>query len=133
MIRRPPRSTLFPYTTLFRSGREVHVPAVADAVQLRRPDVAAHRAGRRTAPDGALTCLGEAVEGAGAADDDAVVLGHRPGQVVHAVDGPGDERVGPLLDERVAGGQWWWRRRPRATRGVLSPCRCRRRLASCGH
>src|SRR3989442_8667428 len=24
MIRRPPRSTLFPYTTLFRSGREVH-------------------------------------------------------------------------------------------------------------
>src|SRR2546426_3623492 len=28
MIRRPPRSTLFPYTTLFRSVREVH--AVAD-------------------------------------------------------------------------------------------------------
>src|SRR2546425_2072439 len=31
MIRRPPRSTLFPYTTLFRSGREDfrpgHVPA----------------------------------------------------------------------------------------------------------
>src|SRR2546425_4906645 len=24
MIRRPPRSTLFPYTTLFRSGRIVH-------------------------------------------------------------------------------------------------------------
>src|SRR5258708_29306362 len=24
MIRRPPRSTLFPYTTLFRSGREFH-------------------------------------------------------------------------------------------------------------
>src|SRR3712207_7725502 len=24
MIRRPPRSTLFPYTTLFRSGREPH-------------------------------------------------------------------------------------------------------------
>src|SRR3712207_9216045 len=28
MIRRPPRSTLFPYTTLFRSGREVELPAV---------------------------------------------------------------------------------------------------------
>src|SRR2546426_4583473 len=27
MIRRPPRSTLFPYTTLFRSGR-VGIPAV---------------------------------------------------------------------------------------------------------
>src|SRR5256884_9811588 len=25
MIRRPPRSTLFPYTTLFRSQKEVHV------------------------------------------------------------------------------------------------------------
>src|SRR2546430_10430464 len=24
MIRRPPRSTLFPYTTLFRSGRDTH-------------------------------------------------------------------------------------------------------------
>src|SRR3712207_7717433 len=24
MIRRPPRSTLFPYTTLFRSGQHVH-------------------------------------------------------------------------------------------------------------
>src|SRR5215216_3393121 len=27
MIRRPPRSTLFPYTTLFRSGGEVVAPA----------------------------------------------------------------------------------------------------------
>src|SRR3712207_7555831 len=26
MIRRPPRSTLFPYTTLFRSPSETHVP-----------------------------------------------------------------------------------------------------------
>src|SRR3712207_7448257 len=25
MIRRPPRSTLFPYTTLFRSGRRAHL------------------------------------------------------------------------------------------------------------
>src|SRR6476620_12486526 len=32
MIRRPPRSTLFPYTTLFRSGPEpVPDPAVASA------------------------------------------------------------------------------------------------------
>src|SRR3712207_8215385 len=29
MIRRPPRSTLFPYTTLFRSGWRRHVPATA--------------------------------------------------------------------------------------------------------
>src|SRR3712207_8804017 len=36
MIRRPPRSTLFPYTTLFRSGRRrgrlgAAVPGLADA------------------------------------------------------------------------------------------------------
>src|SRR3712207_7498251 len=30
MIRRPPRSTLFPYTTLFRSGRERRVGAGDD-------------------------------------------------------------------------------------------------------
>src|SRR3712207_7922137 len=36
MIRRPPRSTLFPYTTLFRSRREAHrdlVRAVEDTVR----------------------------------------------------------------------------------------------------
>src|SRR2546430_7683805 len=44
MIRRPPRSTLFPYTTLFRS----RVDAVGGIVQGRRgPAVPAHpRAGR---------------------------------------------------------------------------------------
>src|SRR5438094_2355956 len=31
MIRRPPRSTLFPYTTLFRSGRDHGPPAHAHA------------------------------------------------------------------------------------------------------
>src|SRR2546430_6852003 len=30
MIRRPPRSTLFPYTTLFRSVGHVHLRAVAE-------------------------------------------------------------------------------------------------------
>src|SRR3712207_6939274 len=33
MIRRPPRSTLFPYTTLFRSGRDQHA-----VIHGRRPD-----------------------------------------------------------------------------------------------
>src|SRR5258708_16253409 len=32
MIRRPPRSTLFPYTTLFRSLREAGIEYVADWV-----------------------------------------------------------------------------------------------------
>src|SRR3712207_7554556 len=35
MIRRPPRSTLFPYTTLFRSGREV--AGVQDQVRVAQP------------------------------------------------------------------------------------------------
>src|SRR3712207_6891430 len=37
MIRRPPRSTLFPYTTLFRSHR--HPGVVADAVPQAREGV----------------------------------------------------------------------------------------------
>src|SRR3712207_7138692 len=42
MIRRPPRSTLFPYTTLFRSHytvrRNAFVTSVADAVTLANAD-----------------------------------------------------------------------------------------------
>src|SRR3712207_7409486 len=53
MIRRPPRSTLFPYTTLFRS--------MADVRQRRRhADVAAEVGG-----DDALAGLGEGVEQGG--------------------------------------------------------------------
>src|SRR3989475_2055716 len=56
MIRRPPRSTLFPYTTLFRSGhqhRELVAPEPADDVRLahggahRVRDEAQHRVARR--------------------------------------------------------------------------------------
>src|SRR5256885_9382348 len=42
MIRRPPRSTLFPYTTLFRSHRPAGVPVAADHVE---------HAGRQDLPD----------------------------------------------------------------------------------
>src|SRR2546421_5699054 len=45
MIRRPPRSTLFPYTTLFRSGEGVIVPAVA--VMQKTSDGAEKIDGRR--------------------------------------------------------------------------------------
>src|SRR3712207_6878195 len=37
MIRRPPRSTLFPYTTLFRSQRHVLRRHVAHLGELRQP------------------------------------------------------------------------------------------------
>src|SRR2546426_6590624 len=41
MIRRPPRSTLFPYTTLFRSGqRVIPVEEERDPVALRSGDAA---------------------------------------------------------------------------------------------
>src|SRR5256885_8692352 len=37
MIRRPPRSTLFPYTTLFRSGRPVGYRSDAHVLDIRLP------------------------------------------------------------------------------------------------
>src|SRR3712207_7292413 len=46
MIRRPPRSTLFPYTTLFRSAPGRDTPGVG-----REPLLPGHPA-RRTAPPG---------------------------------------------------------------------------------
>src|SRR3712207_8154798 len=36
MIRRPPRSTLFPYTTLFRSDKAVRTPSPTRLVQPKR-------------------------------------------------------------------------------------------------
>src|SRR2546426_211784 len=36
MIRRPPRSTLFPYTTLFRSPHRMHRPGVAQQLEVAR-------------------------------------------------------------------------------------------------
>src|SRR5438445_7343426 len=60
MIRRPPRSTLFPYTTLFRSGRP-RVPAVDVGRGVGRRgrgagdvhDAGAAAAGHRLVPRGA--------------------------------------------------------------------------------
>src|SRR3712207_8509452 len=52
MIRRPPRSTLFPYTTLFRSGGDQHVALepeqlgvreLLDAVRVRELATLAHQ------------------------------------------------------------------------------------------
>src|SRR3712207_7288030 len=55
MIRRPPRSTLFPYTTLFRSRRDDHVPARIAALHLLELDrVAGRRVNRRVMPQLAL-------------------------------------------------------------------------------
>src|SRR3712207_7429733 len=43
MIRRPPRSTLFPYTTLFRSGPALTTrSAIAERAGVTRPTVYSH-------------------------------------------------------------------------------------------
>src|SRR2546429_2502911 len=52
MIRRPPRSTLFPYTTLFRSGRDDHALLRAD---LEREQLHRAVAGREEAHREALS------------------------------------------------------------------------------
>src|SRR5258708_8397909 len=51
MIRRPPRSTLFPYTTLFRSIRieRPSLPPALVGVQLEHREVQVRRVGRRVA------------------------------------------------------------------------------------
>src|SRR3712207_8465653 len=47
MIRRPPRSTLFPYTTLFRSGGQADGRAPDRGLRLRRDAAAPLAADRR--------------------------------------------------------------------------------------
>src|SRR2546426_8470830 len=51
MIRRPPRSTLFPYTTLFRSGRG---PCAGRPLPDRRLPIGGAGTGRRTGDGGGL-------------------------------------------------------------------------------
>src|SRR3712207_9579563 len=75
MIRRPPRSTLFPYTTLFRSGRRVPAPLMRqqaeDLVAVVFPDQLAcleNIVGEREVPEHPLVdqtlrdCLEEAMD-----------------------------------------------------------------------
>src|SRR3712207_6857994 len=59
MIRRPPRSTLFPYTTLFRSGRRLRDVVVGPRLRRLR-----HAAGpRHAAPDPVAARHGDAARG----------------------------------------------------------------------
>src|SRR3712207_6948481 len=68
MIRRPPRSTLFPYTTLFRSERAARAP-----VPLGLPEVPLSSRSRLRAPLAALlavTALSAAPAGAAARSEE---------------------------------------------------------------
>src|SRR2546430_6627825 len=73
MIRRPPRSTLFPYTTLFRSqieahhpARRPHLPRSDDAVEPRpTPEIQNRLAGLEPAAQVRVADPGERRHGAG--------------------------------------------------------------------
>src|SRR3712207_7013253 len=58
MIRRPPRSTLFPYTTLFRSHGDQHDPRVLQEAQLDAEDVGDEDGRQRRVERGAAVHLG---------------------------------------------------------------------------
>src|SRR3712207_8612396 len=68
MIRRPPRSTLFPYTTLFRSGHEVADRQARVGRQAGQCEVAAHA----VADDADLVGAGLAQYGADRAREGAL-------------------------------------------------------------
>src|SRR3712207_7604437 len=58
MIRRPPRSTLFPYTTLYRSEPASEAVLQRFRSKARRPDRGG-RGGRRVLHDGECRCGGD--------------------------------------------------------------------------
>src|SRR3989454_7863986 len=95
MIRRPPRSTLFPYTTLFRSQRPRLRPLRHPVVSL--PDASARRAaGERGVPArqrGAGVVTAELTAGAGGAGGDDTLGGyqrvHERAPAVGGTDGQG--------------------------------------------
>src|SRR3712207_986886 len=84
MIRRPPRSTLFPYTTLFRSGPDVVLQRIAPVVEVHVDeapvaDLRPHLA-QAEVPAGDAALAARAVAGLLAGQADAVALRvERPG------------------------------------------------------
>src|SRR5436853_3546231 len=50
-MRRPPRSTLFPYTTLFRSAEEDHLGALVPLRMVEEREVVDGRHGREAQPE----------------------------------------------------------------------------------
>src|SRR2546426_1036576 len=83
MIRRPPRSTLFPYTTLFRSAAEVE--------QCRAQDTAGREPIRRSGP---ASQLADARDGADCATPFVV---HETAQHYEQQDESGYEVAGPVV------------------------------------
>src|SRR3712207_8362809 len=79
MIRRPPRSTLFPYTTLFRSVDDVGEVGAGEAGRATRQDLDVDLLGHRLAAGVHLEDAGAPHE-VGAVDDDLAVEAARAQQ-----------------------------------------------------
>src|SRR3989449_8977254 len=106
MIRRPPRSTLFPYTTLFRSGPVVKGAPALDAEALRHGDL--HALDMVAVPDGLQERVREA-------EEEHVV--HRP--LAEVVVDAEDRRLVEAAEQRPV-------QRPR--RGEIGRASCRERV-----
>src|SRR2546430_9673929 len=85
MIRRPPRSTLFPYTTLFRSAAAAVLLQVgqADVQVLAEPRPAREAAARRF--PGLVHSCGRTLCGAGEVDRKSTRLNSSHSQISYAV------------------------------------------------
>src|SRR3712207_6711073 len=108
MIRRPPRSTLFPYTTLFRSAQDHHEGerAHGDPVGDRRPETLEDRE-----QDGDEGWPGDGREPAGYAvepEELAKLLRRREGDEHDPAHGPGSPEG--YADERARNQQHPWGR-----------------------
>src|SRR2546422_3320410 len=71
MIRRPPRSTLFPYTTLFRSrhGDEHLIGGIGGGDGRRRLDAVLTRANRESTEQGAVRSAARTCSGANRSEE----------------------------------------------------------------
>src|SRR2546430_17702051 len=93
MIRRPPRSTLFPYTSLFRSPALRDLPRLADGIGVR-PERERHHVGLETVDHRARLGAGAAVR---------LLDGERGAGLLLVLRGEGSVDVAPQLARRVVG------------------------------
>src|SRR3989475_7745963 len=92
MIRRPPRSTLFPYTTLFRSGRveEEGRKGLLHGLrehELQVPDALHHALGPGEAVEAAVQVARRRGDAGVDGDRHVELLGHGPERIVHRMAG----------------------------------------------
>src|SRR3712207_9496167 len=99
MIRRPPRSTLFPYTTLFRSAVQAHLVTIVEETQLA--GLAAQVAALNARPDPVF----DDVAAAKAAAGQAATVAARAAHQAHGAIGMTKEHELGHLTRRL----WSWR------------------------